>query len=59
MLALELLGNGENRPKVHADEIKKAIDSLQNESHKVIRCVLVIHHNMKLLYHDMLITNEY
>ena len=35
MLALELLGNGENRPKVHADEIKKAIDSLQNESHKV------------------------
>ena len=35
MLALELLGNGESRPKVHSDEIQKAIDSLQNESHKV------------------------
>ena len=35
MLALELLGNGESRPKVHNDEIQKAIDSLQNESHKV------------------------
>lgn len=35
MLALELLGNGETRPKVHAEEIKRAVDSLQNESHKV------------------------
>jgi len=35
MLALELLGNGETRPKVHPEEIKRAIDSLQNESHKV------------------------
>lgn len=35
MLALELLGNGESRPKVHNDEIQKAIDTLQNESHKV------------------------
>ena len=37
MLALELLGNGESRPKVHIEEIQKAIDSLQNESHKVNR----------------------
>ena len=41
MLALELLGNGESRPKVHIEEIQKAIDSLQNESHKVNG----LHHN--------------
>ena len=35
MLALGLLGNGETRTKVNVDEIKKAIDSLQNEPHKV------------------------
>lgn len=35
MLALDLLGNGETRPKVHADEIKKAIDTLTNKSIKV------------------------